>query len=544
MNQKKVGKKKIRLFAILSLVMMLVFPSIVSAAQTDHGVEEWSYVALGDSLAYGIQYDNTAGVSYADYIADDLENIYRLGSFTKEFAVPGLTSEGLLTQLQTNPDAQLAVTQADLITVSVGANDFLEVFKNDPEKLKNPEVVKDLLEQAGDNYKGILGNIRALNPDAKIFVMGYYNPFYAYPAEQQAELTPLMKALNQVIQAVSSGTGSGYVPTFDAISEDYPTYLPNPENVHPGPEGYQRISEEFWHAIKSVIPASSERLSGQDRYETAVQISEHGWGEAETVFIARGDDFPDALAGAPLAYKMDAPILLTEDTLSQSVKDELVRLKAKKAVILGGANAVTTDVEKELKGMGLDVERIGGKDRFATAANIAAYLNGDSDQAVIANGMNFPDALSIASYAAERGYPILLTKQNTLPDVTKTALSSLQSSIVIGGSAVVSETVFDMLPDAARYGGEDRYETSAQVATILNPQDKAFIATGANFADALTGSVLAAKTNSTFLLVPPTSLDDSIADAAEVLGVRHFTILGGPGAVNQSVTEELLQEIQ
>ncbi|MBX0357684.1 cell wall-binding repeat-containing protein [Halobacillus sp. Nhm2S1] len=544
MDHKVIGRNKVRFVAILSLVFMMLAPSFAFAEETDDSTKDWNYVALGDSLAYGIQFDNTAGLGYPDFIAEDLENIYRLGSFTKEYAVPGLTSEGLLTQLQNDTETQAAVSDADLITLSVGANDFLEILRNNPEDLQDPEVVKAKLEDVRDNYIGIMGAIRTLNPDAKVFVMGYYNPFYAYPAEQQATFIQLMNSLNQVIETIATQSGSGYVPTFDAIAENYQKYLPNPQNVHPGQEGYMRIAEEFWQALKPIIPISSERIAGMDRYETAVKISTHGWDTADTVIIARGDDFPDALAGAPLAYKLDAPILLTGSKLPSLVKEEIERLGAKKAVILGGEGAVDTYVEDELKGMGLEAERIGGKDRFETAAYIAAVLDGEPEKAVVANGLNFPDALSIASHAAEKGYPILLTRPNELPEVTETSLSDFQSSIVVGGSSVVSDGVLNQLPEAGRYSGKNRYETSAEVATMLNPADKAFIATGADFADALTGSVLAAKTNSTFLLVPPTRVDESIAEAADMLGVRHFTLLGGTGAIDETVSEELLEQVK
>ncbi|MCA0987100.1 cell wall-binding repeat-containing protein [Guptibacillus algicola] len=535
--------RKTRLLFILSLVLMLFAPSFAHAAQSNNVHDEWKYVALGDSLAAGVQPDNTLGVSYADYIAEDLENIYQLESFTKKFAVPGFTTDNLLEQLTTNVEAQQAVASADLITLTIGANDFLNVLKNSPEDLEDKKKVEELFAKVLKNYGHIMGIIRTLNPDANVFLQGYYNPFYAYPPEEQAVFTELMQSLNKLIQGVALGSGSGFVPTYDAIAMDYTKYLPNPTNVHPGPAGYKVIANEFWKQIKVTVPVEVDRISGKDRYETAVAISEMGWDSADTVIIARGDDFPDALAGAPLAYKMDAPILLTGKTLPQSVKDEIARLHATKAIILGGEGAVLPYVYNELKSLGLDVDRIGGADRFDTATNIAAVLDGDPAKAVVANGMNFPDALSIASFAAENGYPILLTKKNELPESTKKALGGFESSIAVGGTGVITDSVLGNLPGGERYGGENRYATSAMVARMLNPADKAFIATGADFADALTGSVLAAKTDSTFLLVPPTSVNDSISGAATELGIRHFTILGGEGAVNSNV-ESLLESIK
>ncbi|MBN8234087.1 cell wall-binding repeat-containing protein [Halobacillus kuroshimensis] len=540
MNRSK--QKRRRLWPILFLVALLVFPAHGWAADsTDNG--KWRYTALGDSLAYGIQSDGSAGLSYADFLADDLRNVDRLEEFTKAFAVPGLTSEGLLSQMQTNEEAVKSAAEADLITISIGANDFLKVFSKDPDELKNPEVVQSILQNVGENYGKVVHQIRTVNPDAKIFLMGYYNSFPAYPEEDQQQFIQLMNALNQTIQKVASASGSEYVATFEAVADNYDTYLPNPQNVHPGEKGYERIAEEFWKAVKPFVPIATDRIAGENRYETAVEISKQGWDESDTIVLARGDHFPDALAGAPLAYQMDAPILLTKERLPAEVMEEIQRLGADRAVILGGTEAVSPFVENQLKGMGLSVQRIGGKDRFVTAANIAAVLNGNPQQAVVANGMDFPDALAIASYAAGKGSPVLLTKDIRLPDVTALALTDVDASIAVGGTRVISDEVFQALPSAVRYGGENRYETSALIAKELNPADRAFIATGSDFADALTGSILAAKENSTFLLVPPNYLDASIAEAAEELGIRHFTILGGTGAVGPSVTEELMKSV-
>ncbi|MFP3440783.1 cell wall-binding repeat-containing protein, partial [Pantoea sp. SIMBA_133] len=98
-----------------------------------------------------------------------------------------------------------------------------------------------------------------------------------------------------------------------------------------------------------------ERLSGKDRYKTAVAISQKGWNHADTVVLARGGEFPDALAGTPLAYQHDAPMLLTEDNkLTDSTKKELERLEPNKVIILGSSGAITDKVSNEIKAMGIE----------------------------------------------------------------------------------------------------------------------------------------------------------------------------------------------
>jgi putative cell wall-binding protein len=289
------------------------------------------------------------------------------------------------------------------------------------------------------------------------------------------------------------------------------------------------------------IIKTSTRISGSDRYATATAISQQGWNFANTVIIARGDDFPDALAGAPLAYKLNAPILLTDkNSLSTPTRDEIRRLGARKAIILGGTGAVSDSVKKSLESLGVTVERISGANRFETAVKIAECLGGSPEKAIITYGYNFPDALSIASYAARNGYPILLSQSNTLPGDTISALNSIKSTLVIGGPVAISEGVMKQLPNPTRISGKNRFDTSAKIAQSLNMvNEKAFIATGYGFADGLTGSVVAAKFSAPLLLVEPTKLPTETLTVVQQLGYKQFTILGGVGAVREEVVNEL-----
>ncbi|MGD6803420.1 cell wall-binding repeat-containing protein [Rossellomorea vietnamensis] len=339
--------------------------------------------------------------------------------------------------------------------------------------------------------------------------------------------------------AYIAGGGDGYT-TFGEAKEDgrmnelffvdyqvLNEYLETHPNVEPKVEA-------------RIVESSSERIKGETRYETAVEISKSGWTSADTVVIARGDSFPDALAGAPLAYKHDAPILLTDkDVLTKAVKEEITRLGAKNVIILGGTAAVDNYVEYQLEGMGLDVERIGGKDRWATAANIAARMGGTPEKAVIANGNNFPDALAVASYAARHGYPILLTENDDLPMSTDIALNGIESTIVVGGTAAVNADVFGDLPSAERYSGDTRYATAAAIAEDLMPSYRVYVATGTNFADALAGSVLAAKENASMVLVQPDMLPAETKAAVDTLNASEFNVLGGENAVSESVIDQL-----
>jgi putative cell wall-binding protein len=290
----------------------------------------------------------------------------------------------------------------------------------------------------------------------------------------------------------------------------------------------------------------SQRIAGAGRYETAVEIAKQGWPSGATaVILARGDLFPDALAGAPLAFKMDAPILLTTQKQLPSVtKNEIKKLNAKKVYILGGPKAIEFRVEKELKEMGLTVERIYGNDRYETAVEIAKRLGSSKDEVIVATGVDFPDALAVASYAAANNAPILLTKPDTLPTKVANYVLGAKKTYIIGGLKAINSDVEKKLPNAKRLAGKSRYDTAIEILSYFYSRNpKLYISTGSNFADALTGSVLAAKNHTGILLVDKNKPVGDVDFLISSNQVETFSILGGQSAVSDLVAESLSTSI-
>ncbi|WP_270180265.1 cell wall-binding repeat-containing protein [Alkalihalobacillus sp. CinArs1] len=288
----------------------------------------------------------------------------------------------------------------------------------------------------------------------------------------------------------------------------------------------------------AIINSKTKRIAGKDRYQTAIEISKEAFKEgAETALLVRGDNFPDALAAAPLAYKLDGPILSTPKTkLLKETKDELKRLGVKKVIIIGGSGAVSKEVEAQLSDLGYNPDRISGKNRYETAAKIAERIN--SDKAVVAYGFNFADALAVAPFAARNGIPILLSDKDKLPESTKAALR--KQTIVVGGTGVISDNVLNQLPTATRLSGKSRYDTNRAIVKHFDVKaSRAFVATGRNYADALTGSVAAAKENAPLLLVEPTKLPDPISNLIKEYNYDQYSILGGKGVVSEEIGEVL-----
>ncbi|SPF46016.1 Cell wall-binding protein [Candidatus Desulfosporosinus infrequens] len=284
----------------------------------------------------------------------------------------------------------------------------------------------------------------------------------------------------------------------------------------------------------------SNRLAGQDRYETAAEITKSWWKTSYYAIIASGDTFADALCGAPLATKYNAPILLSsKDSIEEPTKLQLSSLKVKQVFIIGGVGVISTNVEQEIKNMGIVVTRLAGNDRYATSLKVAQAM-GKFNQAVIATGEDFPDALSIAPIAAMKGIPIILTPKDNLPAGLKDYLNkTVQNTYVVGGVGVVSDNVFNQLPSPMRLSGIDRYETNLSIikefSTDLNFAN-CYLATGEDFPDALAGSALAASTSSPIILVSD-PVEQSTQDFvnSKTGSISKIIVFGGIAAVPDSI---------
>jgi lysophospholipase L1-like esterase len=237
---------RIRKRLVSALIISSLFVSIpFTASAKNIKKEQFDYVALGDSLAagrtpYGVDQDG-----YVDLLASRFEQSqYNVELYN--YGVSGYRTTNVMAQLL-NPSVQESIRNAELVTIDIGANDLLaELAKVQA----NPTFAPTVLKGIGERIFVILSEVDKINPDTKVYVMGYYNPFPHWPEQQQAALMPLLDAFNQTIQSVASMNGDIFVPTAKVIERHEKEYLPNPADIHLDIEGYQVVAKEFWKAIQ------------------------------------------------------------------------------------------------------------------------------------------------------------------------------------------------------------------------------------------------------------------------------------------------------
>lgn len=303
-----------------------------------------------------------------------------------------------------------------------------------------------------------------------------------------------------------------------------------------------------------------DRLGGPNRYATAVAVSNAVWDDGAAfgkhVYVASGENFPDALAGGPAAASQGMPLLLVPrtGTLPAVVAAELKRLTPSYITIFGGTGAVSAGMATQLKAFAgaKEVYREAGQDRYDTArllANYATTWSGSTpnypDVVYVANGTTFADALSGGAAAALDGAPLLLTPRDHLDDWTASALAQINPAkiVALGGTGAISTTTFGQLKGyagtAVRVGGVDRYDTSARLSRATFPvatdAAEVFLTNGLAYPDALGATPAVGVLGDVSLLLTKPSCVPA-QPYAEVSRIQpgYITAIGGSAAVSDA----------
>ena len=218
--------------------------------------------------------------------------------------------------------------------------------------------------------------------------------------------------------------------------------------------GGQRVVSDYVAALVARYQTGGgfTRLFGADRYATAAAISSNTFAPGvPTAYVTTGENWPDALAAVPHAARAGGPLLLTAGTvLPDSVAAELERLDPGRIVMVGGSAAITDAVVTALDAYdtGGGVQRIGGVDRYDTAAMLSAFHHPTgAGLAYVATGQNFPDALGAGPAAAVRGAPTILVRGTAIPPASAGELDRLNPTriILLGGPSVITTSVEEAL---------------------------------------------------------------------------------------------------
>lgn len=307
--------------------------------------------------------------------------------------------------------------------------------------------------------------------------------------------------------------------------------------------------------------------SGQPR-DVAIELCQlqHDDGAVDRLALARDDEFADALAGSALPGV--GCILFTPggpgEPLHPDVRAEIDRVTGGLADIylLGGDQAVSSQVEQELDQAGYGIARLEGTTRFETAEAIAQAaaraVATPREEVIVANGLEWVDAITSGAYAAREVAPVVLTTRDQLHPAAERVLDGLdpQRTWVVGGTAVVSHQAADATPNPQRAAGNNRMSTAVAVAEQMWPGVDGFagdtyvtanLERGDGWVPALAATRLSAAWNAPQLGVWTDLYPDETSDylqQQDFSDLPSVTLLGDVGFVSDDIAQQIHDDIQ
>lgn len=285
--------------------------------------------------------------------------------------------------------------------------------------------------------------------------------------------------------------------------------------------------------------ASQNRISGSSRYDTAIQISQALFENADAAILANGHQFIDALPGSTLANILNAPILLTQaDSLPKATLQELNRLKVKNIYILGGKATIKESLERELTSSGFQVQRIGGVNRYHSSELIYQEIlrYGQISETLIA--ANEADAVS-SSGLRGKDMPLILVNDQAPSDFVK---NLKVKKTCLGGNKSISQKTYREIKANQRIYGDNRFSTAVKIAEA-SVKPNLLVVNSHSFVDAFTASVYAYNKNADILLTTAQTLNQETAGYIQKLKAKNITVIGGENAVSDPVYKQLMAMI-
>lgn len=230
--------------------------------------------------------------------------------------------------------------------------------------------------------------------------------------------------------------------------------------------GTSAVSEEIEEQLVEETGATLvDRLGGETRYETALEIAEETLAlceeDSSTAIIATGSDFADSLTISPYSFKSKSPIYLASDgVLSDDALQAISEAGYTDVVIVGGTEVVYSDVETQLAGIGIgsdDITRLGGDDRSETTLTVALWCVEEQgmqyEKCGLATTNTFPDALTGGAFCGRNNAVVMLISDENAEAIGQMLAeangeTTLTRVYVFGGTEAVSAEAYDTMKAA------------------------------------------------------------------------------------------------
>ncbi|MDY4560139.1 MAG: cell wall-binding repeat-containing protein [Peptostreptococcus porci] len=229
--------------------------------------------------------------------------------------------------------------------------------------------------------------------------------------------------------------------------------------------GKNTISDSLLDELKKDYKV--DRVSGLDRFETSIEAAKlsESIGKSKGNIFVNGNNFSDALVSTAIASKKNMNVILTDGkSLPNSYKSVLGNIDKNNSLAIGGKRSI--DIS------GVDIEQIGGVDRYDTSKKVAEKFFGEEKKAIVASGEEYVDSLSSVNLAKKEGIPVLLSEKGRLNSSLESVVrnNKISSIYVIGGEKTLQNTVFNKLKELLVENGKST--TKTVLTPIVTKPDK------------------------------------------------------------------------
>ena len=233
------------------------------------------YIALGDSLSYGVSASNRFTTAFVPLVHASLPsgtgllNLGHSGDDSEEIVDHGHLDEAIGEISRRNGDSDPG-NDVVLVTLEIGGNDLLDLFfdyvvpgtcPTIGESLARPECV-DILRRTMDNFAPNLERImeRLLEADAdlNLVLMTLYNPFsakievfdpFGVLSLEGLPDTPFPEGINDTIRAQARASGVKLADVYPEFVGKGPEYI-SQDIIHPNDTGYRVMADVVIAAMR------------------------------------------------------------------------------------------------------------------------------------------------------------------------------------------------------------------------------------------------------------------------------------------------------
>lgn len=205
------------------------------------------YIALGDSLAKGINPYGEIGYGYADLIADSLKEKNKLKTYTKKYTENVNKVEDIISNLKTDLELKKDLRESDLVTISIGANDFLSRINRNKLNINEIPSYKNIVSTIIPSIDNCIKEVRKYAKN-DLIIVGYYNPIPFLFNTSEKDLDLLFSYIDNEYKKIAQKYNGIYISNYQLFKNNS-DYLPNPSNIHPSIEGYRAIANNILEKI-------------------------------------------------------------------------------------------------------------------------------------------------------------------------------------------------------------------------------------------------------------------------------------------------------